>query len=83
MFRPQIQKTRILVSLTLLVIAMVYWAVNSFERETTYGYELKKNTVGLMVVSIDSLRSEFLSRNINTGKDSLSFGSFLIAKVAY
>ena len=32
MFRPQIQKTRVLAILALLNLVMVYWAMNSFER---------------------------------------------------
>ena len=78
MFRPQIQKTRVMVILTALIMAMVYWAINSYERKPTYGYKLKKNAVNIMEKSIESLRSEFISRKINTGEDSLSYGSFLI-----
>ena len=78
MFRPQIQKTRVMVILTALIMAMVYWAINSYERKPTYGYKLKKNAVHIMKNSIESLRSEFISRKINTGEDSLTYGSFLI-----
>ena len=78
MFRPQIQKTRVMVSLAILVMAMVYWAVNSYERTPTYGFDIKKKTVDIMVDSIELLRSEFVSKGINSGADSMSFGSFLI-----
>ena len=78
MFRPQIQKTRVMLGLTILVMAMVYWAVNSFEREPTYGFEMKKKSVEIMKDSIEALRDEFINRGINTGEDSFSYGSFLI-----
>ena len=45
MFRPQIQKTRILFSLAMLIMVMVYWAVNSYEQHETYGFELKVKAV--------------------------------------
>jgi len=78
MFRPQIQKTRVMVSLAILVMAMVYWAVNSYERTPTYGFDMKKKTVDIMVDSIELLRSAFIAKGINSGEDFLSFGSFLI-----
>jgi len=78
MFRPQIQKTRVMVSLAILVMVMVYWAVNSYERTPTYGFKMKKKTVDIMVESIELLRSELVAKGINSGEDSLSFGSFLI-----
>ena len=78
MFRPQIQKTRVMVILALLVMAMVYWAVNSYERKPTYGFDIKKKAVDIMVGGIELLRSAFIAKGINSGADSLSFGSFLI-----
>ena len=78
MFRPQIQKTRVLLGLAILTIAMVYWAVNSYERHPTYGYDLKKKAVDIMVHGIESLRSEFIAKGTNKGEDSISFGDFLI-----
>ena len=78
MFRPQIQKTRVMVSIAILVMSMVFWAVNSYEKEPTYGFDLKKKAVNIMENSIELLRSEFITRNINAGEDSLSYGSFLI-----
>ena len=48
MFRPQIQKTYIMFLLALLVMFMVFVAVNSFEREPTYGFESKNNAVSIM-----------------------------------
>ena len=41
MFRPQIQRTRVLVGLAMLNIIMVYCASNSYEQNLTYGFELK------------------------------------------
>jgi len=78
MFRPQIQKTRVLFSLALLIMVMVYWAVNSYEQHETYGFDLKVKAVENMENAINSLREEFVSRGINNGEDSLAFGSFLI-----
>jgi len=78
MFRPQIQKTRVLMGLAILTMGMVYWAVNSYERHETYGFDLKVKAVENMENAINSLREEFISRGINNGEDSLAFGSFLI-----
>ena len=78
MFRPQIQKTRVLLGLAILTMGMVYWAVNSYERHPTYGYDLKKKAVDIMVNGIESLRSEFIAKGTNNGEDSISFGDFLI-----
>ena len=78
MFRPQIQKTRVLFFLAMLIMVMVYWAVNSYEQHETYGFELKVKAVENMKNSINSLREEFISRGINNGEDSLAFGSFLL-----
>jgi len=78
MFRPQIQKTRILFSLAMLTMVMVYWAVNSYEQHETYGFDLKVKAVENMEKAINSLREEFISRGINNGEDSLAFGSFLL-----
>ena len=78
MFRPQIQKTRVLFFLAMLIMVMVYWAVNSYEQHETYGFDLKVKAVGNMENAINSLREEFITRGINNGEDSLAFGSFLI-----
>ena len=78
MFRPQIQKTRVLFLLALLNMVMVYWAVNSYEQLPTFGYELKNESVEIMEKGINSLREVFISEAINNGVDSLSFGSFLV-----
>ena len=63
--------------MALIIMIMVFWAVNSFERERTYGYNLKKNAVALMIRAIEELRYEFISRKIKSN-DSLAYGSFLI-----
>ena len=78
MFRPQIQKTRILFLLAVITMGMVYWAVNSYEQNETYGYDVKLQAVDLMENAINSLREEFIYRGINNGDDSIAFGSFLI-----
>jgi len=78
MFRPQIQKTRVLFSLAMLIMAMVYWAVNSYEQHETYGFDLKVKAVENMENAINSLREAFIALKINNGEDSLAFGSFLL-----
>ena len=78
MFRPQIQKTRVLVILALLNLVMVYWALKSYERHRTFGFDLKYKAVQIMESSINLLRTAFISKTINEGKDSDSFGDFLI-----
>ena len=62
----------------MLIMVMVYWAVNSYEQHETYGFDLKVKAVENMENAINSLREEFISRGINNGEDSLAFGSFLI-----
>ena len=57
MFRPQIQKTRILAILALLNVVMVYWALNSYERHPTFGFELKDQASKIMESAINSLRA--------------------------
>ena len=78
MFRPQIQKTRVLVGLAMLNVLMVYWTLHSYERNPTYGFELKNQAVQIMEDAVSALRLEFRENNINTGKDLDSFGDFLI-----
>ena len=78
MFRPQIQKTRVLAMLALLNLVMVYWALNSYERQRTFGFEVKSQAVQIMESTINSLRESFIQKAINTGTDSDSFGDFLI-----
>ena len=78
MFRPQIQKTYILFLLAVIIMSMVYWATNSYERHKTYGFAIKVKAAEIMQDAINSLRSEFINLNINSAQDSLAFGSFLI-----
>ena len=73
MFRPQIQKTRVLAILALLNIVMVYWALNSYERHRTFGFDVKNKAVQIMESAINSLRIPFMQKAINEGKDSESF----------
>ena len=78
MFRPQIQKTHVLAMLASLNLLMVYWALNSYEQHRTFGFEMKNHAVQIMESSINSLRTDFIQKEINEGKDSESFGDFLI-----
>ena len=78
MFRPQIQRTRILAILALLNVVMVYWAMNSYERHPTFGFDVKNQAIEIMKSAINSLRVVFIQKAINEGKDSESFGDFLI-----
>ena len=78
MFRPQIQKTYILFLLALIIMFMVYWAANSYERHKTYGYDIKVKAAEIMQNAINSLRTEFVKLKLNSAQDSLAFGSFLV-----
>lgn len=78
MFRPQIQKTRILFILALTIMCMVYIAVNSYDRNPVFGFSLKSEALSKMKESIELLRKEFQSKGINSSKDSLSYASFLL-----
>ena len=60
MFRPQIQKTSILVMLAFLNLIMVYWALNSYERYPTFGFDQKSRAIGIMKTAINSLRTVFI-----------------------
>ena len=73
MFRPQIQKTRVLAILALLNIVMVYWALNSYERHPTFGFELKNQASQIMVSAINSLRTAFVQKAISASRDLLYF----------
>ncbi len=77
MFRPQIQKTNVLVMLSFINIVMVYWALTSFERFQTFGFDVKINATEIMVDSINKLRSEFSNKSLNS-EDIDLFGDFLI-----
>ena len=62
MFRPQIQKTRILAILALLNVVMVYWALNSYERHRTFGFDIKNQSVEVMESAINSLRKVYIQK---------------------
>ena len=55
MFRPQIQKTRLMLVLCILNLLMVYWAVNSYVQVPTYVYELKKSAAEKMEDCVELL----------------------------
>ena len=55
MFRPQIQKTKVMLSLAILIMVMVYWSVNSYVKKPTYGYDIKKRAIKLMIESIEEI----------------------------
>ena len=78
MFRPQIQKTRVLFILAILNLALVYWSLNSYQKIPTYGYNYKKDAMNRMMSNIDALREIYVENNINDIQDSLSFGDFLL-----
>ena len=70
MFRPQIQKTRVLFLLALLNMVMVYWAVNSYEQlgvDDAYGYGLSGS--GLTVGIADSGLCYDANNEANTSKE--------------
>ncbi len=64
MFRPQIQKTRVMLALCILNLLMVYWAVNSFVLVPTYGFELKTTATEKMVDCIKHLEGVFKSEDL-------------------
>ena len=63
MFRPQIQKTRVLAVLALTSLLMVYVSSNSTVTDTALGYEYK---FGLIISQISrKLRSFFANSGYN------------------
>ena len=78
MFRPQIQKTRILGYLAIINMFLVYWALNSYTETPTFGYEIKKKSEKYMNNQINFLRDLYSESLINSGKDSFSYADFLI-----
>tara|TARA_B100002052_G_scaffold149988_1_gene136934 strand:+ start:644 stop:1786 length:1143 start_codon:yes stop_codon:yes gene_type:complete len=57
MFRPQIQKTRILVLIAIFNLLMVYFAVNSKVKVYQVGYDRKIEASSIMKNTIDSFKS--------------------------
>jgi len=78
MFRPQIQKTRVLGYLAIINMFLVYWALNSYTETPTFGYAIKKQSESHMNNQINFLRDLYNDSLINSGKDSFSYGDFLI-----
>ncbi len=76
MFRPQIQKTRIMLLLCILNLLMVYWAVNSFVLVPTYGYDIKRTATEKMVDCIEYLKEIFQSEKLLNNENQN--GHFLI-----
>ena len=56
MFRPKIQKTRVLIIIAVLNISLVYWAANSGNQIESLGYEDKINATKIMEKYIDILK---------------------------
>ena len=57
MFRPQIQKTRILVLIAIFNLLMVYFAVNSKVKVYQVGYDRKIEASSIMKNTLDSYKS--------------------------
>ena len=78
MFRPHIQKTRVLGYLAIINMFLVYWALNSYTETRTFGYGIKKKSERYMNNQINFLRDLYNESLINSGKDSFSYADFLI-----
>jgi poly-gamma-glutamate system protein len=66
MFRPQIQKTRVLVAMAFLGLSMVHWASNSTVIHTAVGYEEKLLASDIMKSALKILKKEVRKREIIT-----------------
>jgi len=64
MFRPQIQKTRVLVFMAFFSLLMVYLATNSTVIHTAVGFVEKQRASEIMELALKVLKNEVKSRNI-------------------
>jgi poly-gamma-glutamate system protein len=64
MFRPQIQKTRVLVFMAFFSLMMVYIASNSIVTHTSEGFEEKKLASEIMELGLKVLKKEVKARDI-------------------
>ena len=69
MFRPQIQKTRVLVLMASFSLMMVYIASNSIVTYTSEGFEEKKLASEIMESALKVLKKEVKARNITIFDD--------------
>ena len=64
MFRPQIQKTRVLISMAIFSLFMVYLATESTVIHTADGFEEKQSASEIMESALKVLKNEVKGRNI-------------------
>ena len=69
MFRPQIQKTRVLVFMAFFSLMMVYIASNSIVTHTSEGFEQKKIASEIMELGLKVLKKEVKAREITIFDD--------------
>ena len=69
MFRPQIQKTRVLVAMAFFGLSMVYWASNSTVIHTAVGYEEKILASEIMESALKVLKKEVKGRDFTIYRD--------------
>ena len=69
MFRPQIQKTHVLVAMAFFGLSMVYWASNSTVIHTAVGYEQKNLASEIMESALKVLKKEVKGRDFTIYRD--------------
>ena len=69
MFRPQIQKTRILMGMAVLCMALVFWASNTTVIHTAAGFSEKKEAAKIMETSLRILKTDVKDRGFTIYKD--------------
>jgi len=69
MFRPQIQKTRVLVLLAILSLTMVFIASNSTVTDIALGYDYKLSSAKIMDSAIKVLKKEVKAKGYTIYKD--------------
>ena len=69
MFRPQIQKTRVLILLAILSLIMVFIASNSTVTDTALGYDYKLSSAKIMDNAIKVLKKEVKAKGYTIYKD--------------
>ena len=63
MFRPQIQKTRVLVSMAVFSLFMAYISTKSTVTHTAVGFEEKKKAASIMESALKILKNEVKKRD--------------------
>ncbi len=69
MFRPQIQKTRVLIAMAIFGLSMVFWASNSTVVHTAVGYEEKLLASEIMESALKVLKKEVKDRDFTIFRD--------------